>query len=130
MSRRRALVAIGVAAALGASLLVSGPASAHNISIRAAAQKADARAQQVMNATIAIEADRSCKAAFQGHNHYARCTLRYDSAATRQTKRYWCSETLDVYLLPEDTTVHLTNTIFTRHLTRSCWGPRLTGPRP
>jgi hypothetical protein len=119
-----------MAVAVMGSLLVTGTASAHNISIRAASQKADARAQQVLNATSAVEADRSCKAAFQGHNHYARCTLRYDTAATKQTKRYWCTETLDVYHLPENSTEHLTNTIFMRHLTRSCWGPRLTAPRP
>ena len=66
--------------------------------------------------------------AFSGHNHYVRCTVSYDTAATENTKRYACIETLDVYLLAHSG--DRTRTMFIAHTSRACGPWVLRGPRP
>ena len=56
--------------------------------------------------------------AFAGHSHYSRCTIKYDSAATKNTKRWACPETIDIYMLPHDSDRN--RTIFMNHLTNAC----------
>lgn len=113
-----------------AGLAFTGTASAHNINTSAADKKCKAYVQGVVDdpQTSYDRAKVRSTRAFSGHNHYVRCTAKYDTRQTASTKDYACTETLDVYLLPEG--ADSTRTIFMRHTSRPCGPKRLTGPRP
>ena len=114
--------------AAAAGLVFTGTASAHNISVSAAKAKCKTYVHGVFDETNFIQAKVSAVPAFSGHNHYVRCTVSYDTAKTQPTKYYACTETLDVYYLPEN--ADRTRTMFMRHITRNCGPERLRGPQP
>ena len=113
-----------------AGLASTGTASAHDISTTAAHNKCRNYAQGVVDdpRRSYIKAKVRSRRAFSGHNHYVRCSVRYETAESVSTKDYACSETLDVYLLPEGS--DRTRMIFMRHTSAPCGRKRLTGPRP
>jgi hypothetical protein len=121
---------VGPALVALAALAFTGTAWAHNII------RADARAECLDYVQGVLDdpdepytnANVKTERAFSGHNHYVRCTVRYDTARTRPSKNYACTETLDVYLLPEG--ADREGTYFMRHTSAPCGSKRLTGPRP
>jgi hypothetical protein len=121
--------AIGTVAALSISSLLTGTASAHNVAMPAAKAKARAYALTVLNDPDLsfISANTSCVRAFTGHNHFIRCTEKYDTEETKTTKDYACTERIDVYLLPQAS--DRASVLFTRHTTRPCGNTTLTGPQ-
>ena len=106
----------------------TGTASAHNINKSAADAKCRDYVQRVVDNTAFTRADISSYRAFPGHNHYVRCTAKYDTAQTQASKRYACQETLDVYVLPEKS--DRGGLIFMSHITKPCGPTKLVGPRP
>jgi hypothetical protein len=116
------------AAATIAGLTFTGTASADNISVPVAKSKCRAYVQDVMNRTDYVEASFKATPAFPGHNHYVRCAVSYDTAATATKKYYACKETLDIYMLAHSG--DRTRTIFMRHITDSCSSKVLRGPTP
>jgi hypothetical protein len=121
-------LALATAVALLAGLGFTGTASADNISVPTAKAKCRAYVQDVLNRTDYTRADWTASPAFAGHNHYVRCAISYDTAATASTKRYACKETLDIYMLAHSG--DRTRTIFMRHITNSCHSKVLRGPTP
>jgi len=124
---RLKLIAAAAAASL-AGLGFTGTAHADNVSLSAAGAKCSTYAASVKKQMGYVYWERSASNAFSGHNHYVRCTIKYDTAATRYSKRWACQETIDVYLLPHDSDRN--RTIFMHHLTNSCSYKVLRGPRP
>jgi hypothetical protein len=78
------------AAATIAALTFTGTASADNISVPVAKSKCRAYVQDVLNRTDYVEASFKATPAFPGHNHYVRCAVSYDTAATA-TKKYYAA---------------------------------------
>jgi hypothetical protein len=122
--RRLAVPALAVAGLAA----FTGTASADNISVQFAGSKCKTYAQGVIDSTNFTEANVKWVPAFPGHNHYVRCTVSYDNAATASKKYYACVETLDVYLLPHN--ADRTRTMFMAHTSRPCGKKTLYGPHP
>lgn len=116
------------AAATIAGLAFTGTASADNISVPVAKSKCRAYVQDVLKRTNYVEASWTATPAFPGHNHYVRCAVNYDTAATSTKKYYACKETLDIYLLAHSG--DSTRTMFMKHITDSCHSKVLRGPTP
>ena len=108
----------------------TAPASAHNISLPQAHIKCNNYIQRLVDDPRLpyIAAERRSVRAFAGHNHYVRCTAKYDTAATQNTKFWACEETIDVYLLPEKS--DRVGVMFMSHITKHCGRSKLVGPRP
>ena len=118
------------ALAVAGTFAFAGTASADNISVQSAQSKCRSYAQRVIDDSRTPFTNANVKSvnAFSGHNHYVRCTVSYDTAATENTKRYACIETLDVYLLAHSG--DRTRTMFMAHTSRACGRTVLRGPRP
>jgi hypothetical protein len=83
MSRR---VLAGITAILlGASLIFTSSASAHNISLDKAWEIARDYARQVRSESGGKYTNYAtdCYNLFQGHNHFVRCPIEYDNEETR-----------------------------------------------
>lgn len=128
--RTTKMIATTALTALVALAAFTATASAHNISLASAHIKCSNYVQRVVDDPRLpyTAAERSSVRAFPGHNHYVRCTAKYDTAATQNTKRYACEETLDVYLLPEKSDRQ--GIFFMSHITKHCGRTKLVGPRP
>ena len=103
MSRRRMLG--GIAAALmGACLVLTGNTSAHDIDLDKAQEIARDYARSVRKESNGkyLHYSTDCYKLFQGHNHYVRCRIEYDSKETKGTGSRACRETVDVFFQPHD----------------------------
>ncbi len=99
MLRRRVLA--GFAAILmGASLVFSPSASAHNIDLAKAREVAREYARQVRDESGGkyIHYSTNCVRAFPNHNHYVRCLVDYQNAKDTAKGVYTCRESIEVYM--------------------------------
>jgi hypothetical protein len=96
--RSRVLTVMAVTV-MGASLILTSSVFAHNISLKAAREKAREYARSVRDAPGRnyehYETD--CTIAFPGHNHYVRCTLFFQNAEDRKSGKWTCKERIEVY---------------------------------
>lgn len=93
----------GVAAILmGASFILSGNVSAHNIDVQKAREVIRNYARGVRDASGGkyVHYSTSCVAAFPGHNHIASCVVDYQNEEDTKKKVYTCRERIDVRLQP------------------------------
>ena len=118
-----------VVAATLAGLSFTATAHADNVNLNTAGAKCTAYANTVQKQMGFVYWERNrLTQALAGGGHYSRCTIKYDSAATKNTKRWACQETIDIYMLPHDSDRN--RTIFMNHLTNACGYKVLRGPRP
>lgn len=103
MLRRRILA--GFAAILmGASLVFSGSASAHNIDLAKAREVARDFAMAIRASSDGgyygkyLHYSTNCWRAFPGHNHIVKCTLEYQNAKDTEKGVYTCKESIEVFL--------------------------------
>jgi hypothetical protein len=69
-----------------------------------------------------------CRSRFRGHSHYAHCTVGYDTRATRGSRKWACTETIEVFMKPEQgNTQYEDYLLYARHFGRACSRPRLNG---
>jgi hypothetical protein len=95
---RRKLLA-GVAAILmGASLVFSGSASAHNIDLAKAREVARdyARGVRAESDGRYLHYSTNCVSAFPNHNHIVRCLIDYQSAKDKAKGVYTCRESIEL----------------------------------
>jgi hypothetical protein len=124
--RRKLFTAV---AATFAGLAFTGTAHADNVNLNTAGAKCSSYANGVMKQMGYVRWERNkLTQAFAGHSHYTRCTIKYDTAGTRYSKNWACTETIDIYMLPHDSDRN--RTIFMNHLTDACGYKVLRGPRP
>jgi hypothetical protein len=99
LPRRKGLAGI-VTLLMGASLVFSGSASAHNIELATAREMARdfARAIRAQSNGKFKHYSTNCVSAFPGHNHIVRCLVEYQSAKDADRGVYTCKESLEVFL--------------------------------
>jgi hypothetical protein len=99
---RRKVLAVIAALLMGASLVFSGSASAHNIDVKKAREviREYARSVRDQSGGKYIHFSTRCGAMFPNHNHYARCTVEYQNAKDSAAGVYTCKETIEVFMRP------------------------------
>lgn len=128
MQGRRLLAKVALVL-MGASLIFSPSAFAHNINLVTAKAKVSRYAQRVVNARtnryILVTTD--CDKAFNGHNHYARCTVKYKDKETKDRDgEYACAENTEVFFQSHNLLRGENNTYYMRHTSRECGDMRLS----
>lgn len=128
--RKRMLA--GIAAILMvASLVFSPSASAHNINLATAKEKAREYSLRVLNDSSKgyVQVIRNCARAFSGHNHYVRCTIKYEDQRSKQIDGVFaCTETIEVYFQSHRDGQNFQ--YYMKHTSRQCGNERLAGPNP
>lgn len=101
---RRSVLAGIIAVLMGASLVFTGSASAHNIDLAKAKVLARDYARTVREESGGkyIYSAWSCVNAFPDHNHFVRCTIQHQNAADRAAGVYTCKESIELYMKPHD----------------------------
>jgi hypothetical protein len=126
---RRRVVARIAAVLMGASLVFSGSASAHNISLDKAWEIARNYARSVRSESGGKYTHyfTDCYSLFQGHNHFVRCSIDYDNEKTKNSKTgsRACRESIDIYLRPHNQGE--TFDYYMRHRDEACGSRRLRG---
>jgi hypothetical protein len=129
MSRR---MLAGIAALLmGASLVFSPSASAHNVGLEHAKEKAKEYSLRVLNDSGKdyVQVIRRCSRAFSGHNHYVRCTIQYEDPASKNVDGVFaCTETIEVYF--QSHRDGQSYQYYMKHTSRPCGSEGLRGPNP
>lgn len=125
---RITILAMAATLVMGAGLAFTGNASAHNINVQAAREKARdyARAKRSDPGRTYKHYSTDCVAAYPGHNHYVRCTISYQNAADTARGRQTCTERVEVYLRAHlktilEGTTHMDPTMYLKHTSdRQC----------
>jgi hypothetical protein len=126
MPRRRVLAGIAVLL-MGASLVFTSSASAHNIDVAKAREIARDYARQVRDESGGkyLHYGTTCTRNFPNHNHSARCTINYYNAKDKAAGVYTCRETIEIFLSPHGDSLP-DYRISGRHTSNSnCGGRRL-----
>lgn len=128
MLRRRIVVGL-VATLMGASLLFSGSASAHNIDLAKARETARdfARAVRAASQGNYLHYSTNCVIAFPGHNHIVRCNIEYQNAKDTAAGVYTCKEAIELYLPPHGRGDTHNYTVGIRHTSGNKCGARQPG---
>lgn len=124
-------ILIGIAALLmGLSLVISPSASAHNVGLAKAKEKARAYARSVLDSGKGyVQAITRCVNAFPGHNHYVRCTIQYEDRASKEVDGVFaCTENIEVYFQSHRDGQNFQ--YYMKHTSRQCGNERLSGPNP
>ena len=126
--RIRTKVAVLNVLLIGASLLLSSPASAHNINLEKAQELARDYAREVRKESNGkyLHYTTDCYNLFQGHNHYVRCLIEYDNDEDATSRA--CRETIDVYLQAHNRGEHFD--YYIRHYSGQCGSKKLRGVKP
>ncbi len=114
-----------------ASLVFTLSVSAHNINLATAKEKAREYSLRVVNdpANGYVQVIRTCVNAFPGHNHYVRCTIRYEDKRTKEIDGVFaCTESIEVYFQSHRDGQNYQ--YYMKHTSRQCGNERLTGPNP
>lgn len=94
-------VMLGVIATffIGASLVFTTNALAHNIDLEKAWKKAQdyARAKRSDTGRTYKHYATDCVEAFPGHNHIVRCTISYQNEKDKERGKWTCTERIEVY---------------------------------
>lgn len=94
-------VILGVIATvlIGAGLVFSANALAHNIDLEKAWEKARdyARAMRSDPGRTYKHYATDCVEAFPGHNHIVRCTVSYQTPKDKEKGKWTCTERIEVY---------------------------------
>lgn len=129
MLRRRMLA--GVAALfLGASLVFSGNASAHNISLEKSWEMARDYARSVRKESGGkyLHYTTDCWKLFEGHNHYVRCVIFYNNKENDRAPTILCRETIDVYYQAHGDVVRFIRSM--KHVSAPCGSKTSRGSNP
>jgi hypothetical protein len=99
MVRKRVLAGIAVLL-MGASLVFTGSASAHNIDQKKAREAAREYAREVRDKSGGryLHYSTFCYKMFANHNHYVRCEIEYQNAQDKAKGVYTCKESINVYM--------------------------------
>jgi hypothetical protein len=100
---KRVLVLIA-ALSMGASLVFTSSAIAHNIDLDKAWELARNYARSVREESNGkyLHYTTNCVKAFPGHNHFVRCVIEYQNAKDTAAGVYTCKETIELYMVPHD----------------------------
>lgn len=124
----RQMLAVTAALLMGAGLVFSGRVSAHNISEEVAKAKVRRYVRKILDAPKSpyIRATTNCNKAFNGHNHYVRCTVTYKNQENESKGRgYACIEHIEVFFLSHNLLRGENNTYYMKHTSPECGGTRL-----
>ena len=125
-------VLAGLAAILiGASLIFSPRVSSHNIGLAKAKEMAREYSLRVLNdpAKDYVQVIRRCANAFSGHNHYVRCTIKYEDKRSKEIDGVFaCTETIEVYFQSHRDGQNFQ--YYMKHTSRPCGSETLRGPNP
>lgn len=127
---RRTLAGIAVIL-MCASLVFTLSASAHNVNLATAKEKARAYARSVLDTSGKgyVQAITRCNRAFSGHNHYIRCTIQYEDRESKQVDGVFaCTENIEVYHQSHRDSINYE--YYMKHTSRQCGNERLRGPNP
>ena len=99
MLRRKVLAGIA-ALSMGASLIFTLSASAHNIDVKKAREAAREYAREVRDKSGGkyLHYSTFCYKMFANHNHYARCEIEYQNAKDKAKGVYTCKEIVNFYM--------------------------------
>ncbi len=101
---RRSVLAGIIAVLMGASLVFTGSASAHNIDLAKAKELVRRYAQAVRRESdsrdLYISSTWNCVNAFPNHNHIVRCVIQHQNARDKNAGVYTCKETMELYMTP------------------------------
>lgn len=132
MLRPRA-IALGIVATMGASLLLTATASAHNINLAAARAKVRKYDQRVLDdpkqTPEYVKARSSCRLQFKNHSHFAICSVTYETATDVNA----CQERLQAYIQIRGSSITAPFArpgIFMKHITEPCGRFRLLAAVP
>lgn len=128
MSRR---VLAGIAVLLmGASLVFTLSASAHNINLAKAREAARDYARLVRSESGGkyLHYSTNCVRAFPNHNHIVRCLIDYQNAKDTAAGVYTCRESMEIYMPPHDRSGQINFELYARHTSNNqCGSRRLAG---
>ncbi len=128
---RRSVLAGIIAVLIGASLVFTGSASAHNINLARAKEMALAWANEVVanSPRNYVQGISTCVRAFPGHNHYVRCKIQYEDKVSKNADGVFaCTETIEVYFQSHRDGENYNP--YMKHTSRSCGTRLLRGPNP
>lgn len=128
---RRSVLAGIIAVLMGASLVFTGSASAHNIDLKRAKEMALARAQALVDNSPRnyVQGITSCGRAFPGHNHIVQCRIQYEDKVSKNVDGVFaCTEYIQVYFQSHRDGQNYNP--YMRHTSRSCGTDTLSGPNP
>lgn len=91
-----------IAVLMGAGLVFTESASAHNIDLAKAKVLAGKYAHKVRTEMNYLRATWNCVNAFPKHNHFVRCVIQYQTVKDKAAGVYTCKETIELYMLPDD----------------------------
>ena len=99
--RRRVLAGIAVLL-MGASIIFTSSASAHNINLAKAWEIARdyARGVRAESGGKYLHYSTNCVKAFANHNHFVRCVIDFQNAKDRAAGVYTCREQIEIFLSP------------------------------
>jgi hypothetical protein len=123
MLRRRVLAGI-VAMLMGASLVFSGSASAHNIDLAKARDLARNYARSIRDESGGkyLHYTTNCVRNFPGHNHSVRCVIEYQNAKDTAAGVYTCKETIELFMPAHTSNGGMAYDIYGRHTSRNRCG--------
>jgi uncharacterized protein (DUF2147 family) len=127
---RRVVVAMAILL-MGASLVFTLSASAHNVGLAKAKEMAREYSLRVLNDQSKgyVQVIRRCSNAFSGHNHYVRCTIQYEDKQSKEIDGVFaCTENIEVYFQSHRDGQNFQ--YYMKHTSRSCGSERLSGPNP
>lgn len=97
MTRPARVILLVSGALIFGGLVSASPAAAHRLVLAEVNAKAVAHAQRVVRDPIKTEFVKGYYSCAVGSDHWASCTVRYDTAATLNSKTYACTERLEAY---------------------------------
>jgi hypothetical protein len=126
---RRTLAGVAILV-LGASLIFSGSASAHNIDLEKAWELAREYARDIRSLSGGkyLHYSTNCVRAFPNHNHIVRCVIQYQNAADTEKGVYTCKEKIEIYMPPHNRGEDYS--LFGRHTSNNHCGPYYLNARP
>jgi hypothetical protein len=131
--RLRRKVLSGIAAMLmGASLVFTGSAYAHNIDLAKAREVVREYARKVRDESGGkfLHYSTNCVRAFPGgHNHFVRCVIEYQNAKDTAAGVYTCKESVEVYMRPHQE-FSVSYQLYAKHTSAKCGSHSIDGPIP
>ena len=120
MLRRKVLAGVAVLL-MGASLVFSPSASAHNIDVAKARELARNYARQVRDESGGkyLHYSTSCVSNFPNHNHSVNCVIKYQNAKDKAAGVYTCKEKIQFHMGSHSRS-NEDYRIFANHISNQC----------
>jgi hypothetical protein len=99
---RKSLLIVIVAMLIATNLVFTSSTSAHNVDLKKAREIVRDYARKVRDESGGkyVHYSTNCVAAFQNHNHIARCLVEYRNEADTKKGVYTCQELIEISLPP------------------------------